>query len=202
MNAVCPRFGDHVEHAARGSSELDAEIPGLHRHLFHGIGNVERLGHAGQRDIIVLGAVQKIVVAARTLAVNRVFRPGRIPGHAAGRLGHAGQRASQRERAQADQRQLTHLAGQKVPAAQRAVPHRQLFRFSIHSDRGRFAAHLEPDIQGRGAIGLHPEVRGKKGIEPRMLDSGAGMCRGPPRQSGRSRLRCWYRFDAHRSLCA
>ncbi len=102
MNAVCTRFGDHVENAAGGSSELDAEVPGLHRHLFHGIGDVERLGHAGHRDIVVLSAVQEIVVSPRTLAVNRVLRPSRIPDRAARSLNHARQRACQRERAQAD----------------------------------------------------------------------------------------------------
>ncbi len=71
MNSVCAGLCDHVENAARGASELDAVVSGLRRHLFHGVGNVERLSYTCEGDIVVFGTVQQKVVAAQPLAVHR-----------------------------------------------------------------------------------------------------------------------------------
>src|SRR5262249_18403703 len=56
MQAVCARFGDHVENAAAGSAELDAKVARLHRNLFHGVRDIEGLRDTGVGDFIVFGA--------------------------------------------------------------------------------------------------------------------------------------------------
>ena len=47
MNVVCAGLGDHVEHAAAGPAELDAEVRGLNGHLLDSFGDIERLRRTG-----------------------------------------------------------------------------------------------------------------------------------------------------------
>src|SRR3954470_19838075 len=96
---------------------------------------MERLGDTGEGDIVILCAIQQKVVAADSLAVDgelsRLFL--RLQETARG-LDHAGKGARQRDRVQADQWKLAHLTGQKVFAAQRAVPNGERFGFRAHLD--------------------------------------------------------------------
>ena len=62
---------DHVEHAAAGAAELYAEISGLNGYFLDRIGDVERLSRASKCDVVVIGSIQKIVVSAYPLAINR-----------------------------------------------------------------------------------------------------------------------------------
>ena len=74
MQTVCARFCDDIEDASAGTPEFDAEIAGLHRNFLHRVRDVEWLGHPGERHIVVSRAIQKVVVSAHALTVDRVFR--------------------------------------------------------------------------------------------------------------------------------
>ncbi len=172
VKAVGPGLGDHVEDAAGGSSEFHAEVSGLHRDFFHGVRNVERLSDTRKGDVVVLGSVQQKIIAAGPLAVYRKLysRSSALQCGGAGWLDYAGQRACQRERIQVRKGQLTNLAWQKVPAAQRPVPYGHRFGFRAHLDGNRLVAHFETGIDHCRAIGFHSEPRGKKSLEAGMRD--------------------------------
>jgi hypothetical protein len=70
MQIVSAGFRDDIEDAPARAPELDAEIARLYRNLLDGVGNRENLFLAGERDVIVFGPVQHVVVAARALAVD------------------------------------------------------------------------------------------------------------------------------------
>src|SRR4030095_4289182 len=71
MHAIRAGFRDDVKPPAGGTSKLHAEVACLYRDLLDRIGDVERLRDASQREFIIVGAVQKIVIRAKTLAVHR-----------------------------------------------------------------------------------------------------------------------------------
>src|SRR5215813_4381079 len=99
MHAVRPGLGYDVDDAAAGAAEVDAKVAGLCRHLLNGVGNVEGLRDAVELDVIVLGAVQQIVISARSLTVHGELRCLQIcmqttsPQSTARRLDDARQRA-------------------------------------------------------------------------------------------------------------
>src|SRR5262245_25128632 len=104
LEIVGSRLRHHVEYSPAGTPKLDAEVTGLNRHLFYGVGDSEYLFFAAQPDVVVFGSIQHVVVAARALAVDR--KPSSVayaacaaaPYAAAGSFGCAGQSSSQRER--------------------------------------------------------------------------------------------------------
>src|SRR5262249_59705508 len=106
---VGPGLRPGVEPPSAGTPKLDAEVAGLNRHLFYGVGDGEYLFFAAQPDVVVFGSIQHVVVAARALAVDR--KPSSIayaaraaaPHAAAGSFGCAGPSSRQRERIEGDQ---------------------------------------------------------------------------------------------------
>jgi hypothetical protein len=84
---------DDIEDSAARAPELNAEVSSLNGDFLHGIGDAESLLRAGQPDVVVLGSIQQVVIAAGPLAVDGkssavVLKPG--PNSAARRLSHAG----------------------------------------------------------------------------------------------------------------
>src|SRR5262245_65159589 len=71
VETVRSRLRHHVEYAPAGAPKLSAEVAGLNRHLFYGVGDGEYLFFAAQQDLVVFGSIQHVVVAARALAVDR-----------------------------------------------------------------------------------------------------------------------------------
>src|SRR5579872_6079051 len=102
VETVGSRLRHQVEYAAAAAPKLDAEVGGLNRHFFDGVGDSEYLFFAAQPDLVVFGSIQHIVVAARALAVDG--KPSSVasaaPYLAAGGFRCAGQGTSQRERIQ------------------------------------------------------------------------------------------------------
>src|SRR5262249_31598350 len=109
VEIVRSRLRHHVEYAPAGAPKLDAEVAGLNRHLFYGVGDGEYLFFAAQQDLVVFSSIQHVIVAARALAVNR--KPSSVtnaaraaaPDAAAGSFGCAGQSSRQRERIEGGQ---------------------------------------------------------------------------------------------------
>ena len=116
-NCIGAGLRDYVEHAAAGAAELNAEISGLHGHFFDGIGDVKRLSRTANRDVVVFGSIEQIVVSTYPLAVNGklgrfTFPRAKASSPWAGSL-RAGPR--QGDRIQTDQGQVTRFPDKKLP---------------------------------------------------------------------------------------
>src|SRR5262245_13522698 len=108
VQIVGSRLRHYVEYAPAGAPKLDAEVAGLNRHLFDGVGDGEYLFFAAQPDLVVFGSIQHVVVAARALAVDRkpssiAYARAAAPYSAAGSFSCAGQSSRQRERIEGGQ---------------------------------------------------------------------------------------------------
>src|SRR5262245_26017791 len=74
MVIIRAALGDEVEHAATGSTKLSTEQTSLNRDLGDRVFVIDLAGWARDRNVVVLGAVNQVVVAARALAVYGKLR--------------------------------------------------------------------------------------------------------------------------------
>src|SRR5262245_24200289 len=70
VQLVGPRLRDHIENSAPGSPKLDAEVARLYGDFRHGVGDVERLSHSGELNVIVFSTVEQVVVPTHALAID------------------------------------------------------------------------------------------------------------------------------------
>jgi len=65
------RFGDDIEDRTSRPAKFIAEITRLNGNFLHVIDDVNGLRSTRERHVVIVGAVEKIVVSARALAIDR-----------------------------------------------------------------------------------------------------------------------------------
>src|SRR2546422_11221966 len=120
MKLVVSRFGNQIKYAATRTTEFSAIQACLKRVFGDSVFVIDLVRRPGHGDIVILSSVDQIVIAARSLTVNRELRSVSEL-RSAGRGRHAGKKPAQVIGVERRNRKFLDLLGRKISAANRVA---------------------------------------------------------------------------------